>query len=306
MSRKLRFIPPQGALVEVTCRTLQSRLLLCPKGHLNSIVIGILARAARLYEVEVCVCAFLSNHYHLLVWVRDAQQLSKFMSYLNSNLAREAGRIHDWKEKFWSRRYEAIVVSEEESAQVGRLRYIVSHGSKEGLVERPQDWPGVHCVDVLRTGDALAGLWFDRTREGQARRRGGDSGPLRFAEPETLELAPLPCWSALPAEVYRGRMVELVAEIEAEAAALREETGVQPPGPETVRAQNPHARPMRTKKRPAPRFHAASRAARDELKQAYGSFVRAFREAAERLRAGDGSARFPAGSFPPGLPFVAA
>ncbi|HBL26308.1 MAG TPA: hypothetical protein DD490_05670 [Acidobacteria bacterium] len=30
MSRQLRFIPGGGALVEVTCRTLQGRLLLCP------------------------------------------------------------------------------------------------------------------------------------------------------------------------------------------------------------------------------------------------------------------------------------
>jgi hypothetical protein len=129
---------------------------------------------------------------------------------------------------------------------------------------------------------------------------------LRFAETESLQLAPLPCWSDLPPEVYRGRVAELVAEIEAEASAVREATGVQPSGPETVRSQNPHARPMRTKKRPAPRFHAASRRARDELKQAYGWFVQAFREAAERLRAGDRTVRFPAGSFPPGLPFVTA
>ena len=79
-------------------------------------------------------------------------------------------------------------------------------------------------------------------------------------------------------------MAELVAAIEAEAAAKREETGIQPPGPETVRSQNPHARPMRTKKSRAPLFHAASRVAREELYQAYAWFVGAFREAAEKLR----------------------
>jgi hypothetical protein len=36
----------------------------------------------------------------------------------------------------------------------------------------------------------------------------------------------------------------------------------------------------------------------------YAIFVAAFREAAEQLRAGDRSAKFPEGSFPPGLPFV--
>ena len=33
-------------------------------------------------------------------------------------------------------------------------------------------------------------------------------------------------------------------------------------------------------------------------------FLAAFREAAEKLKAGDLKASFPLGSFPPGLPFV--
>jgi hypothetical protein len=41
-------------------------------------------------------------------------------------------------------------------------------------------------------------------------------------------------------------------------------------------------------------------------RQAYATFVAAFREASDRLRAGDRTARFPIGSFPPGLPFVVA
>jgi hypothetical protein len=59
-----------------------------------------------------------------------------------------------------------------------------------------------------------------------------------------------------------------------------------------------------TKKSPAPAFHAASQAVRRELRDAYGWFVGAFRQAAEKLRAGDRNAVFPAGSFPPALKFV--
>jgi len=54
--------------------------------------------------------------------------------YFNPNLAREAGRLADWREKLWSRRYRAIVVSGEEGAQRERLKYVLSHGAKEGLV----------------------------------------------------------------------------------------------------------------------------------------------------------------------------
>jgi hypothetical protein len=43
-----------------------------------------------------------------------------------------------------------------------------------------------------------------------------------------------------------------------------------------------------------------------ELYEAYHLFLAAFRDAADRLRAGDRTARFPRGSFPPALPFVSA
>jgi hypothetical protein len=41
------------------------------------------------------------------------------------------------------------------------------------------------------------------------------------------------------------------------------------------------------------------------LYDAYAWFVGAFRDASEKLRAGDRAAPFPRGSFPPALPFVA-
>src|SRR3954464_11201076 len=55
-------------------------------------------------------------------------------------------------------------------------------------------------------------------------------------------------------------------------------------------AQNPLRRPKKTKKSPAPAFHA------------YALFVAAYRDAAEKLRAGVRNVVFPDGCFPPALP----
>jgi hypothetical protein len=63
MSRGLRFVPEGGALVEVTLRTIQSRLLLRPGPAVNEIILGVLGRAQRLYGVRCCSVVFLSNHY---------------------------------------------------------------------------------------------------------------------------------------------------------------------------------------------------------------------------------------------------
>ncbi|HYX26095.1 MAG TPA: transposase [Thermoanaerobaculia bacterium] len=304
MSRPLRWIPEGGSLVEVTCRTVHGRLLLLPSEELNEIIIGILARAKQMYEVKICGFAFASNHYHLILRVEDAEQLSSFMCYLNSNLAREAGRLVDWGEKFWSRRYRSIVISEEEGAQVGRLKYVASHGAKEGLVDSPSEWPGVHCVHALLDGEPLKGYWFDRSQENVARTRREHFDRLRYATPESFELDPLPCWQGLTPEQIRARVSSLVNEIEIEAAAARQD--MPSLGVEAVLAQDPHARPKQPEKSPAPRFHAWSHEARRVLYEAYSFFVGAFRDAAEKLRSGDRTARFPTGSFPPHLQFVRA
>ena len=68
--------------------------------------------------MQVCVFVVLSNHYHLLLRPRGAAQLAAFMSHFNGNLAKEAGRLHSWRQKFWGRRYRAIPVSFEPEAQI--------------------------------------------------------------------------------------------------------------------------------------------------------------------------------------------
>jgi putative transposase len=304
MSRRLRFIPDGGALVEVTCRTIHSRFLLRPSRKLDDVVVGVLGRAQRLYKVRVCGYIFASSHFHLLLDVDDARQLSQFMCHVNSNLAREIGRLHGWTEKVWSRRYQAIVVSGEDATQIARLKYLLANGCKEGLVARPQDWPGVHVARALVQGEDLTGHWFDRTKEYAARNRGEDFDRLQYAILETLYLSPLPCWKHLPKEVWRRRALDLIQEIEEETAARRSRTGSQPLGAAEILGRHPYERPKHPKKSPAPLFHAVSARVRRELWEAYHLFVAAFRDAAEKLRAGNRNAVFPPGSFPPALPFV--
>ncbi len=304
VSRRLRFIPEGGALVEVTCRTIQGRFLLKPTPMLNELVVGALGRAQELYPVEICGLIFTSNHYHMLLRVPDAERLSRFMGHVNSNIAREAGKLAQWREKFWSRRYQHIVVTEEEPAQIDRRRYLLSNGAKEGLVKRPQDWPGVHGIRSLLEGEPLRGYWFDRTKEYAARNRKEEFSRLEYATEQTVHLSPLPCWSHLSPEQIRGRLVSLLEEIESEAAARQARTGIEPLGPQAIAAQHPHSSPARLKKSPAPLCHAATKGARKEFEEAYGWFYAAFRDAADKLKAGIRDVCFPIGSFPPGLPFV--
>lgn len=306
MARRLRYVPPGGALVEITCRTIQGRLLLRPSASLNDVIRGVLARAARLYGVAVHLPVFLSNHYHLLVSVCDALQLAAFMNYLNSNLAREAGRRVRWREKFWGRRYQAVLVSGEEEAQVSRLAYLLAHGVKEGLVASPLDWPGVHGARELVEGKPVSGRWHDRTLESKSRRASLALGPEDFMVREELTLTPLPCWQSLDPEAYRSRIQGLIAEIESFGRQREEETGKAPLGREKVCRQDPHHEPNRLKKAPAPLVHAVVPEVRRAFRQAYFGFLSAYQHAARLLRAGVRDVVFPEGSFPPAMPAMIA
>jgi hypothetical protein len=226
------------------------------------------------------------------------------MNHLNSKLAREVGRLTGWREKVFGRRYQAILISSEDRAQTERLKYVLSHGCKENLVSRLQEWPGVHCVQALMEGKPLEGWWFARTQEYLARRCGKDFGPFQYATRETLEIDPLPCWKRLTPEQRQKLVAALVLEIEEEAAIRRKSTGVQPLGPAAILAQNPQSQPAKTKRSPALAVHAATRTVRRELRNAYFEFVAAYRSAAEKLRAGNRNQPFPTGCFPPALPFV--
>jgi REP element-mobilizing transposase RayT len=299
VARPLRFVPP-GSLVEVTLRTLHGRLLLRPSLRANDLIGGVIGRAQRRYGMRIHGLVVLSNHAHLLLSPESPQQLAAFMNYVAGNIAREIGRLHKWREKFWGRRYRAILVSHEEEAQVGRLAYLLANGIKEGLVERPHHWPGVHCVRSLCHGSELHGTWFDRTAQYEARRRGDSHSPADFGMTECVVFSPLPCWAALEPAVYRQRIVDLVRNVTRECR--RQRAGSPVLGRRAILGQDPHDEPLTHDRSPAPAVHAATKGIRAMLRAAYWQFVAAYREAALRLRRGDRLVRFPSGAFQPPMP----
>ena len=150
MARPLRFVPA-NALVEVTTRTFQGRLLLKPSPELTEIILGVIGKAQDLYEMTIHAFVVVSNHAHFLLSPSSAGQLAKFMQFVNANIAKEAGRLHLWRDRLWSRRYRSIVVADEKAAHA-RLRYVLAHGAKEGLVGKSAEWPGPNCIAALTAG----------------------------------------------------------------------------------------------------------------------------------------------------------
>jgi len=304
MARKLRYVPQPRTLVSITNRTLQGRYLLRPGPSFNDLFLGILGKAQRKHEMAIAAITVLSNHFHLLLIADDAEQVAGFMRDLQSTAAREVNRLTGWRGTVFERRYAMTVVTSEERAQVERLKYVLANGVKENLVERVCQWPGVHSAEALIHGTSLEGHWLDRTRQSSARNREEELRREEYAFAESVVLSPIPCWAHLPADRYSQRVKALVEEIEEEAARERRSSGAEVLGVEAILAQDPQTRPDSLARSPAPLVHAATKAARKMFYEIYAEFVSAFRAAAEALRQGRRDVPFPAGSFPPALPFV--
>ncbi len=297
---------PQNHLVEVTSRAIHAQRLLTPSRDFVEIFNGLLARSAERYDVGVVAFHALSNHLHGLLLPADGRELSLFMCYFLGNLGKEIGRLHDWRECVFPRRYSHVVVSSELEAQEARLRYILSQGCKENLVWRPEDWPGPSSTEALLTGRSVRGVWFDRTEEYEARRRNQQFTKYEFAKVHDLELTPLPVWAPLSPEERRAKVKEMVRSITEETRRRVEETGRQPLGVKRILQQDPYDRPARPKRSPKPIVHAATKAVRKAMKIEFYVFRKAYRYAAEQLRKGDLTASFPPGSHRPPLPFLTA
>ncbi len=305
MPRPLRFVP-ENSLVEITTRTFQGRLLLRPSPELTDIILGVIGKAQALYGMTIHAFVFLSTHAHLLLSPSSAGQLARFMQFVNANVAKEAGRLHGWRDRLWSRRYRAIVVADDTAAHA-RLRYVMAHGAKEGLLGSPASWPGPNCIAAPTTGALLRGTWFDRGKEFAARQRGETVFPTQFATTFDVQLTPLPCLRHLTEVERQAHCRRVVSEIKAKAEAENQEKGRTPMTVEQILAQDPHSKPNSTDRSPAPFVHATEEATEMAFRRAYRAFVDAFRAGVLRLRERARQVRdlFPIGAFPPQLPFDA-
>ena len=296
MAYPIRQFDPQ-TIFFVTSRTIQSRFLMAPSEKTNELIGGILARAVRQCHVELFAYVFTSNHFHLMVRAPSAIAMSKFMQRLQSNIAVKIGRLVGWRGRFFARRYSAEPIVDE-GAQVERLRYILAHGVKEGLVSKCRHWPGLSCIDaLLENGRASFHSWRNWTLRWKMEVR-GERDVGRFSadcpsEAEILELTPLPCWAMLAAAERSRRSAQLVADIEASAPrpAVRSTSHIT--------AQNPLSAPVKTKHTARPKAHASTKQLWMEALHRYRRFHAAFRQASRDWLAGVFDVEFPLHSFRP-------
>lgn len=285
----------------ITCRTFQARKLMTPTSPLiRDVCGGVVAKAVAVTGVRLHAYVFLSNHFHLILRAQG-RQVALFMKYLLGNLSKKLGPLcaPGWWNRFWERRYTASPIVDEDALE-DRLRYVLAHGVKEGLVARAADWEGLHCAEQVVDEQPRSFPWFNWTKRWKARtRQDGVASPRvdaydrELAEMVPLQLDPLPHWAGEAPERRQQRMRLLVAEVEKQAAPP-----TPPLGPEAVRQQTTE-RCWRRKRGRRPLCHASTADARTAFLGLYRSFCDAFRQASQKWLAGELTAEFPSGAFRP-------
>ena len=294
MGWPLRFYEPSQILF-ASVRCIQGRSLLSPSSRTNEVLGGVLARAVRHFGVELYAFTFVSNHLHLLLRAPRGN-MPQFMQYLLSNISKKVGALVNWRGSFWERRYSAEPVLDE-GAVLDRLRYIVSHGVKEGLVRRCQEWPGLSCLPDLQGRPPRQFRWFGWSQRWPARSGKGvpDRFDPRFATRETLEVQPLPLSRFSRPSAWRCFLRRLLEAVNLQGR--RDHPHVL--GRAGVLSQEPQHRPERPKRSTRPWCHASSPRLRAGYKERYLAARVLYSEASVRWRNGDFSVVFPAYAFRP-------
>jgi REP element-mobilizing transposase RayT len=293
----------------VISRIFQGRHLLRPGRVLNRIIAGVVGRAQTVYPtVDLFAYAFLSNHVHMMLR-GPTRDVVCFIGFVKREISRRWGAYPgiNWPGTMWHG-YLATALPTADS-QLTCFKYILSQGVKEGLVAKPQLWPGVHSAKQLLAGTPLAGEWFDATayavaRDREARRLHPQPvSRSAFFKAYEIRLSPIAPWVGLSTEQYRERVRDVCDEIEAEGRIARR--GRPPIGARTVqqvpleRRSALPALPWLSGRRRMICWADPRAPETREYVNRYWEFQRAFRAATLAFVGGDRNAEFPAGAFPP-------
>ena len=150
----------------VILRTFQGRHQLVPHARFRVVAAGVLAKAcAKLESIRLFAYVAMSNHLHLELQGMP-KEIPRFIAYVKRELTNRWGGEIEWTDTIWKTGYVSTALPTADS-QVSCLRYILSHGVKEKLVERAEDWDGLHVARELVSGESLKGEWLDGTLFGK-------------------------------------------------------------------------------------------------------------------------------------------
>jgi len=298
MGRRIRIFTSDG-IYFVTNRCHQRRFFFRPGKAVNDIILGILARCAQQYGVEIFAFVFMSNHFHMLIrcpWLL----IHRFMEQFQSQLARALNKHWGRSNSFYEGRYKDSVVLDDASA-VDKLVYTMCNPCESDLVRHPKLWPGLSSWSYFVSGQPMVGRWVNKAERRRLLRKYDDMSFEQATDEATeeyaLEMTPLPEFAGLDEQQWRDKMCRRVKE---RAEQLAEERTRPCVGAKKILAQRFDDRPEPEQKSPQPVCHGADADERRAYIEQVRRTTERYRRAVHKWRGGQSPADFPTGTIPPG------
>lgn len=275
-----------GQTYLVTRRCTQRQFLLTPTEQTNAIASYCLGLATKHTGVLLNAVCIMSNHWHGVVSDPDAR-LPQFLARFHGLLAKAQNAALGRWENLWSSQKPSVVQLTSPEDVIAKMAYAIANPTSAGLVEAPELWPGVLACPIKNArivAQKPAGFFANRS-----------------ALPETISvrLTPPLMLSDWSESDFSKRLNAAVDELVQRARRDFAGRGRHFLGAEMVRKQCFTATP---KTSAVHRALDPSVAARSPRKRVHAlakkdAFVRAYRHAWQRFRAGTRDAKFPAGTY---------
>lgn len=292
MSKPRRVLPGQYHML--TRRCTQRQFLLRPDPQLTLIVAYCLAEAARRFNIHLIAWVVMSNHYHAVIYDPDGR-VPAFIEHFHKMVARAVNAFRGRWENLWSSEETCVTHLATLEDVFDKVVYVLSNPMAAHLVDRAQDWPGLHSLNHLdgRTTTHKRPRWFFK-----------DTGKKIMPDAVELRAVPPPTAKGDFAATWATRVRKAVAAKEEQYREARRKDGIRLLGRKGVLAAAPFSTPAKKtihrKLRPALACKNPARR-KDELKQLKGFYVEYARKLALYVAAKTGAEKhriiFPAGTY---------
>jgi REP element-mobilizing transposase RayT len=137
-----------GAVHFITFRT-EEGLPFVPVKCINMLLLSALARACRLYPVQLIAVVVQANHVHMLIRIIDPEHASAFIGYFKTETANCLNRLLNRRQRtVWLKRFNSPIVLDIHKA-LDLFAYTLLNPVKDGLVDSMSEYPGVSSYSSL-------------------------------------------------------------------------------------------------------------------------------------------------------------
>ncbi len=270
----------------ITRRCYQRTCRLRPSDETNQIVLYSLAWAAAKTGVLIHAACVMSNHHHIVLTdVRGV--LPDFLRELHRTVAKALNAAQGESENLWSAEpYHGLELGADEDV-VDKIAYVAANPTEAGLVESPEEWPGVMLLPEAEV----------RTLEVKRPATYFTDGEV-FPETATLRVSPVVAKAQSSANMFQA-VVGAIARAVAWARNAILACGRRFLGAAGVLSHSFRncAESFEPRRGPIPKVRARNRSLLKAMLARYSVFWAEYRAALGAWRGGDKSAVFPFGTW---------